>query len=364
MKFLKQILLAGCVLALAVGAASAGVNSKEVGALLVYPGYYATDQAEIGGDGTTQHTYLTVTNAVSIPVNAHIEVVGGTACDDCNFDLYLTGFQTRRLLFKREQVGGFWNTVIRDASPHSQTLLGLPVLAACPEAKGFVVALLEAAVNGAAIEPRRTLGADFLYGDEVVVNINSGAALQLGAIAVQDGPQGNNGDRVLAFNNSEYAAFPFIVSANFWAPNSDVDPRLILFNAGINTHRVGGDEPPHTPCSVNYVNANEVKFSRSFSFGCWTDTRLLDPLLLPGSHEDILGTANGFVWVGCEPDEEDRVPAVHGAIATALLGGHENYVYSDQSGFSDTLFQSPATVPGAVMYLTPDITGPPPTGGM
>ena len=79
----------------------------------------------------------------------------------------------------------------------------------------------------------------------------------------------------------------------------------------------------------------------------------MDPRLLPGSNEDFLGTANGFLWVQCEN------PGTHGAIQTALTGGHENYIYSDQSGFSDTLFQSATTNPGAVLHLTPDITGLP-----
>jgi hypothetical protein len=293
---------------------------------------------------------------VSIPVNAHIEVVGGTACDDCNFDLPLTGFQTRRLLFRRELVGSNWNTVIRDASPHSQTITPLLNLAACPEAKGFVVVLLEVAnpTTGRPYEPRATLRADYLYGDEVVVNINSGAALQMGAIAIQKGtatepPIGTSFlDRQLDFNGLEYAAFPSIVSANFWAPNSDVDPRLIVFNVDINTHRVGGVFPPHTDCDVNLWDAEEHFHSGGLHFGCWTDSRLLD--FIPVSHEDFLGTANGHLWLGCDA-------GTHGAIATALSGGHEEYIYSSQSGFSDTLFQSGFVNAGATLILTPDLTG-------
>lgn len=345
MKFLKLIVFAACVLALGASVASAGINSKEVGALLVYPEYYAMNQNEFG-DGITMHTYLTITNDKSSAVNAHIEVVGGTACDDCNFDLFLTGFQTKRLVLKRELVGTVWATVVYDASPHSVT--GTPVvLAACPESKGFVIALLEAAAGGLVVEPRMTLGENMLHGDEIVVNINTGAASQVGAIAVQ-GTGSNDGNRELRFDNQEYAAFPSIVTTNFWAVNSKVDPKLILFNLDFSTHRGLADDAPSTTCNMNFVNAEERVFSRNFSFGCWSDTRLLD--ISANFYEDILGTANGFLWVQCGA-------GTHGALMTSLAGNYGNYAYSVQSDFKDTMFQSVTTNPGATLYLTPSITG-------
>lgn len=348
MKFLKLILFAGCVLALVAGTASAGVNSKEVGSVLIYPEYFATNQAETGGDGTTRHTYLTISNTQAVAYNAHIQIVGGTACDDCDFDLFLTPLQTKRLWLRRDLVGGIWSTVILDASPHSQN--GTPlILSACPEAKGFVVAILELAnpVTHVAVEPRTTLGAKALQGDEVVVNIIDGSATQVGAIAVGSAVE-VNGDRDLHFDGVEFERFPDVVSANFWAPNAQVDPRLVLFNIDINTHRVGGDDPPITYCSLNYANANEVRWSRNFSFGCWTDTRLFN--MGPGFHEDILGTTNGFLWVRCSD-------GTHGAIQTAVSGNSGIYPYAPLSQFKDTLFQSRTTSGDATLRLTPDITG-------
>jgi hypothetical protein len=347
MKFLKLILFAGCALALVAGTASAGINSKEEGSVLIYPEYFATNQAEPGGDGTTRHTYLTVTNTLATDFNAHIEVVGGTACDDCNFDLYLTGMQTKRLWLRRELVGGTnWSTVILDASSHSQ--FGTPlVLAACPEAKGFVVVILEDVLNGAPVEPRTTIGARALQGDEVVVNVIDGSATQVGAIAVQSAIEVSP-DRDLNFDGEEFERFPDVVSANFWAPNAQVDPRLVLFNVDFNTHRVGGDDPPTTYCSLNYANANEVRWSRNFTFGCWTDTRLFS--MGPGFHEDILGTANGFLWVQCSD-------GTHGAIQTAVAGNSGVYPYAPLSQFKDTLFQSRTESGNAELRLTPDITG-------
>lgn len=348
MKFVKLILLAGCVLAVGASAASAGINSKEVGAVLIYPEYYATNQSEPApvGNGSSMFTYLTITNDKSTEVNAHIEIVGGTACDDCNFDLFLTGFQTKRLQLSRELVGPAWATVVRDASPHSYT--GTPViLGACPETKGFVVAILEYAANGRVVEPRRTLGENMLHGDEVVVNILTGAASQVGAIAVQGvGP--NSGGRGLRFDNQEYAAFPSIVTTDFWAVNDRVDPKLILFNVDFSTHRGPADPVPSTSCNLNFVNAEERVYSRNFSFGCWSDTRLLD--ISANFHENILGTANGFLWVQCDQ-------GTHGALMTSLGGSTANYPYSVQSDFKDTMFQSVTTNPGARLKLTPSITG-------
>jgi len=345
MKFLKLLAFAGCVLALGASVASAGINSKEVGAVLVYPDYAATDQFEPGGDGTTLVTYITITNDKSSEVNAHMEVVGGVACDDCNFDLFLTGFQTKRLMLRREQVGSAWATVVYDASPHSST--GTPViLGACPERYGFVVAILEYAQDGHVVEPRRTLGENMLHGDSVVVNVTNASASQVGAIAVQGvGP--NSGGRYLEFNNQEYAAFPSIVTTNFWAANNNVDPRLILVNLDFNTHRGPGDPDPSTACSMNFVNAEERVFSRNFGFGCWANSRLVD--ISPNFHENILGTANGFLWIQCSE-------GTHGALLTSLAGSVGSYPYSLASEFKDTLFQSVTTNPGAKLKMTPSIT--------
>jgi hypothetical protein len=357
MKFLKLILFAGCVLALAVGAASATVNSKEVGAVLFYPEYYATNQLEPlppagEGDGTSRNTYITVTNSWDTQnVNVHFQIVGATACDDCSFDLCLTRYQTKRLLLAREEITpGVFGTVVRDASGHSVTgSTPLPVLTSCDETRGFVVALLEVAEQGVCrpVEPRRPLTSNFLYGDDVVVDILNGSANQVGAIAVQALSAGD-GDRNLEFDGIEYDSFPNKLAANFWAPNTNVDPRLILFNVDINTSTVS-DDPDITNCSLNYVDAEENVTDDAFSFGCWTDTRLLD--VGTGFHENILGTANGFIVLECSQ-------GTHGAIQTRLGGTYGNYPYSVQSDFKDTLFQS-ASDPGAILRLTPSTTGNP-----
>ncbi len=347
MNFAKRIALIVCIMIIGATATFAGINSKEVGAVLIYPEYWATNPCEKDApicSAADTDTYFTVTNDKSSPVIAHIEIVGGEACDDCNFDLELTGYQTKRLWLDRRNVGGGYTTVILDASPH--TITGTPViLTACPEKHGFIVVTLEAAgPDGRPANPRVTLGENMLHGDEVVLNLTDGYATQVGAIAIQ-GAGPNNGDRNLAFNNMEYTAFPSIVTGNFWSPNNYVNPRLILFNANFTT-----GIPPETWCSINYVDAEENVFSKDFHFGCWADARLVD--IAPGFHENILGTANGFLWAQCGA-------GTHGAIQTKLSSfAGPNYVYPD-AAFKDTLFQSITTNPAAVLSLTPSITGTP-----
>jgi len=351
MKF-RMFAMLGLVLALGVTASVAGINSKEVGAIVIYPEYYATDYREPSGNGPydTQFTYITITNDKSTPVNAHFEIIDGDACDDCNFDLPLTGFQTQRLILARVYVSGVWATVVANSSdillgPTLEDVIDETIITACPGRKGFVIATLEAP----GVEPRATLGENMLHGDEVVVNLSRGSAVQVGAIAVQ-GAGPNNGDRVYDFNSVEYKKFPSIVTANFWAPTlgNTVDPRLVLFNVNFNTNDV---LPPTTACSINYANAEEQIFSRSFNFDCWTDERLLT--IAPGFHELALGTTNGFLWVQCEE-------GTHGALYTQLNGPATSvWPYPGGADFKDTLFQSTTNSASARLTLTPSITGTP-----
>ena len=336
MNFAKRIALVACIVMIGAGATYAGINSKEVGALLIYPEYWAETWEENGGSNVD--TYITITNDKSSPVNAHIEIIGGDECDDCNFDLALTGFQSKRLWLNRELVNATdYATVIYDASDSTTP----EIITACPEEHGFIVAILESP----GVEPRTTLGENMLHGDEVVLDLDAGTATQVGAIAVQGvGP--NNGDRWLAFNNMEYAAFPSIVTANFWAPNDYVDPHLILFNVNFTT---GTFPVGNTSCTINYADAEENMDSRSFNFGCWVDVALAD--LAPGLNESILGTANGFLWAACDA-------GTHGALLTNTLSGHDYYDYPD-AAFKDTLFQSTTSDATAVLHITPSVTGTP-----
>ncbi len=339
----RKIAMLACVLAVASGAAFAGINSKEVGAVLIFPTYQAYASPNID-------TYIQITNDKSAPINAHVEIIGDTVCDDCNFDVPLTGYQTKRLWLNREVVGGVNATIIYDASGHSETG-DVPILHACPEPEGFIVVTLEDPNTN----PRCTSGENMLHGDEVIVDLNDGTSTQLGAIAIQ-GEVENNGDRKLDFNGIEYSRFPSILTGNFWSPNESpsgaipaVEPELVLFNVDFSTsYREEADEGPFTNCALNYYNAEEIPFSRNFAFDCYARVDLRS--IAPGFLEDIHGTANGFLWARCEE-------GTHGAIITDLEDTTSTYEYPNDSQHGDTLFQSTTNADSARLKITPSLTG-------
>lgn len=316
MLYRKTAVLA-CVLAVASGAAFAGINSKEVGGVLIYPTYQAYN-----GNNNNIDTYLSVTNDKAYPIKAHFEIIGDVVCDDCSFDLLLTPYQTKRLLLDRGAIGQTQATIVYDASGHSETG-DVPILTACSEPEGFVVVTLE--------DPNQvdayTLGENMLHGDLVIVDISDGTSSQMGAIAVQAvGP--NDGNRWIEFDGVEYAKFPSIVTGNFWSPNAAVEPRLVLFNVDFTT----GDSPVEiNECDINFVNAEEDRFNADFLFDCYARINLRD--LAPGFLEDILGTSNGFLWAACDE-------GTHGALITDLEDTTPNYAYPDDTQHADTLFQS------------------------
>jgi len=313
----RKIAMLACVLAIASGAAFAGINSKEVGAVLIYPTYQAYNSGNNNID-----TYISVTNDKNLPIVAHFEIIGDVVCDDCSFDLLLTPYQTKRLLLDRQSIGQTQFTAVLDASGHSETG-DVPVLTACSEPEGFVVVTTE--------DPNQvdayTLGENVLHGDLVIVDLSDGTSSQMGAIAVQAvGP--NDGNRWIEFDGLEYAKFPNIVTGNFWSPNASVEPRLVLFNVDFETGEVPVDL---NECDINYVNAEEDRFNADHNFDCYSRINLRD--LAPGFIEDILGTANGFLWAYCDE-------GTHGAMITDLENTTPNYTYPDDSQHADTLFQS------------------------
>jgi hypothetical protein len=326
----RKIAMLACVLAIASGAAFAGINSKEVGAVLIYPTYQAYN------GNSNIDTYISITNDKNLPIIAHFEVIGGVACDDCSFDLPLTPYQTKRLLLNREALGGSSITRIYDASPHSYTGDGPVVLSSCSEPEGFVVVTTEDPNTVDAV----TLGENVLHGDLVIVDLGDGTSSQMGAIAVQSAGQ-NDGNRWIEFDGMEYERFPSKVTGNFWSPNAAVVPQLVLFNVDFET----GEELEdiRTECDVNYVDAEEMRFNADWSFGCYSRVNLFD--LASGTHEDNLGTANGFLWAECDE-------GTHGAIITDLEDTTTNYDYPDDSQHADTLFQSTTLADDAKLKLT------------
>ncbi len=316
----RVCLVVGCFLLLIIHVGFSGVQSKEVGAVLIFPGFWAT---------TDTDTYLTFTNHGASSINAHVRLIGSSSCSGCHFDVLMAPRQTTRLLLDRDV--GLGTTLISDVSSTG----GPTLLAACAEQTGFAVVIPEAP----GVTPRQTLGDNVLLGDAVVMSSSANAASQFSAIVVQAAGL-NDGDRILDFNGIEYTRFPSLTTGEFWAPNPTVDPRLVLFNVNFVEGAV-----PSTNCSMNYVNAQSDFFSTSFSFACWTDTRLAD--ISPGLGEAALGTANGFLFLQCER-------GTHGALFTSVSGSTALYPYPMQGSFAQTLGQSVTFASGSArLTLTP-----------
>jgi hypothetical protein len=342
MRRTRDIVIVMCTMVLAAGSVFAGINSKEVGALLIYPEYWATDDP--------RSTYITVTNDMTTDVTAHIEVIGGFYCGDCNFNLPLTGQQTKRLLFQAGAVAG--TVDIFDSSDWEDFPFPGQLLRSCPEQSGFVVVSIEEANKPCAL----TLGENRLHGDLVVIDYPRSDSYQTGAIAVQAAGAGNNGDRHFDFNNMEYAAFPNILTANFWAEQPPrppvpypqtltVDPTLVLFNVNRMT---AAPVIANTHCAVTFVDAKETEFSTAFNFGCWLSRNLTN--IDPGMTRTGLGTENGYFWLKCDP-------GTHGSLNT----NHDDPggIYAPATSlFGDTLFQSVTRGPDATLWITPRVSCP------
>ncbi len=339
---IRDIVIVMCTLVLAVGSASAGINSKEVGALLIYPEYWATGPLA---------TYITISNDMTTDVTAHIEVIGGEQCGDCNFELPLTGQQTKRLLFQATPTAP--TVDIYDSSDWEDFPFPGELLRTCAEQKGFVVVSIEEAHKTCA----KTLTENRLHGDLVVINYPMSDSWQEGAIAVQGGIGGTtNGDRHLEFNNIEYAAFPSILTANFWAeqPPSPlapypagltVTPTLVLFNVN---RRTADPVIKDTHCDMTFVDAKERPFSNGFNFKCWLSKDLTS--IDPGTKRIPLGTENGYFWLRCDP-------GTHGALNTFHDATLFPFPYAPATSlFGDTLFQSVTRGPDATLWMTPRVS--------
>jgi len=134
----------------------------------------------------------------------------------------------------------------------------------CPWEMGMIVVALQD-------EDGNTLSDNVLLGEEVVVDYTHGMAFSIPAIPFQGGS--NDGDRVYAFDDAEYAKMPRIVAADFLAPDFDSAnyAALTLFTLGFERQF-----PPLVDCSVIGFDANEHPFSGSFQFGCWSTWNLCD----------------------------------------------------------------------------------------
>ena len=312
MRKLIVIAFAGAMLMTTI--AFAGINSHEVGAFLVYP-YWKVDSS------IPLRTFLTVTNdSASKAYNVHMALIDGRDdfCDECSFDILLTPYDTD-LLELRYRPGGVTIYKWNKNSPKS-------FVRDCDFTSGFAVAFVE---DASVLPIHRTVGDSVLHGDLVVEAYDSAIwprAWSTSAISIQ-GNGTNDGDRTFQFNDTEYAAFPDILTTTYLTPGANpvqtqgtlTDAILVLFNLNYNTW---SGPRPTTECPVNVFDSEEVGYNESFPFQCWSVSRLPTP---------FPGDANAYFWTDCSP-------GTHGLLFQEVLPV-ESGVFQDEA-WGRPLFQS------------------------
>jgi len=288
-------ILAGLVLVLALGNAQAGIDLNEVGAFLVFPGVVAA----VNG-GVNVETFLTFTNTSDIAINAHVAFIDGISCNECDYDVPMTGLDTETLVLVRDPVNHVTHITNLDTG-QTQT---------CASAFGFVTVNVEDASHN-------VLTDNILLGEEVVVDYTNGAALSVEAVSIQG--EAGNGDRTFNFDGLEYRQFPARLGADFLAPDFQgaLHAHLVLFTLAFKRNF-----PPLTDCDVHGFDAFEAEFSAGLQFGCWTVVALQD--ISPEFAWPFLGSAlqnNDHGWLqldctvlGTGPNGAPAIGGVHGAI--------------------------------------------------
>jgi hypothetical protein len=331
-------------LLLGSGAASAGSDLNEVGAFLVYPAIASFDFAGQAG----LETFVTITNAGSLPVVAHVSYINGDDssyqyCYECDFEIPLTGNDTETLVVT------FSNGATRIVSEDS------PLDMTCDWPYGMLVVALQNAAGA-------TITDNVLLGEQVVVDYAKGAAFSIPAIPFQGGASGD-GDRVYEFNDSEYGKMPRIVAADFLAPSiSDPNSGATLALFTLNFER---QFPPLSDCSVTGFDAHEHPFSASFQFGCWGATDLCE--ISPEFCYPNLGLfsqdSHGWLQLNCRvdvnPGAADGFEAkggVHGAIiqkqaALSTLAAGSGATILSEAAWARLLYQSVTTGDAVTLHL-------------
>jgi len=357
MRTLKQI-LAGASLAvlMASGAAQAGSDLNEVGALLVYP--TIANFSVLGLNAT--ETFVTITNAGPTPVVAHVSYINGQPngpteggyhtqyCYECDFSIPLTGNDTETLVVTTTAGG-----IAIESEDNSLSM-------SCPWKYGMMVVSLEDALGN-------TLTDNVLLGEEVVVDYVTGSAFSLPAIPFQGG-DGGNGDRSYSFDDSEYGKMPRIVAADFLAPKLDQSGLAVLslFTLGFERQL-----PPLVDCSVTGFDARENPFSASFQFGCWgladicaISPEFCHPNLGLYSNNPLIGPdTHGWLQLNCRVDSDplaangfEAKGGVHGAIiqtqnAGSKMAAGSGTAFNGAAAWARLLYQSVTTGDAVTLLL-------------
>ena len=323
----KTVAGVGLALMLSTGAAFAGSDINEVGALLVYPAV-----ATLGAVGATTNfveTFVTITNAGPMPQLAHVSYINGDAtsfqyCYECDFEVPLTGNDTETLVIQYGPTG----IQVRGED--------LPINMSCPFPYGMLVVSIEDGFGN-------TITDNVLIGSQVVVDYVNGAAYSIPAIPFQGLASG--GDRVFSFDDIEYGKMPRIVAADFLAPRlfDGSAAALALFTLGFDRQF-----PPLTDCSVTGYDAFENPFSASFQFGCWTAPSLcaISPeFCWPNLGLFSTADSHGWLQLNCRVDSDrdgsfDANGGVHGALIQFRPAG--SFIAASDADGSPDAFASAA----------------------
>jgi hypothetical protein len=351
MRSMKRM-VAGLAMALAVtaGVSFAGSDLNEVGALLVYPYVIGIDDSE---------TFLTITNAGTTGVTAHVSFINGSErhdeyCYECDFEIPLTGNDTEVLVLTKNVTGGLSIESEDGTVSHS-----------CDQPFGFVVVSLEDGFGN-------TLTDNVLLGSEVVVEYTDGTAFSISAIPFQ-GKNGGDGDRSYELDDVEYGKMPRIVAADFIAPHDGAVPGELEAELALFTLNFERQHPPEVDCSVTGYDADENPFSRSIIFGCWEVFELKDlstefeyPNLghLPGQLD-----THGWFQLNCRVDADGdglgtfARGGVHGAIIQEVENAQIRRndpsapTVTGQASWARLLYQSVTTGDNVTLHLESPAAG-------
>jgi hypothetical protein len=265
-------ILAGLVLFLALGNAHAlGIDQNEAAAFLVFPGVVAAFDTNAG---VNVETFITFTNTSDESINAHVAFINGATCNECNFNVPLTGQDTETLV------------LIRQGNVTLITNLDTGAVTSCSQSFGFITVNVEN-------ESFETLTANYLNGEEIVVDYANGAALSVEAVSIQGESPRDPTVRQFDFDGVEYRSFPSALGADFLAPDFQTGPlfaHLVLFTLAFRRNFI-----PLTDCGVAGFDAFETQFSGGFQFGCWTVISL-----------DEISSEFAWPWLGNLSQNQDH----------------------------------------------------------
>ncbi len=281
-KTLSSLLVAAVAMGFWAGSSSAeNLDIDELSAFMVFPiitgGYPGNELKDTTGDVIIPQqkasTLVTLTNGASDNRLLKIDMISGdpgtgATWQTTSIECELTGRETTTFLFVGAGTGSGKVFVECSDGPDTE---GAPVAKFTGLQNGILtVAVMDPFLPATGL---RTLGEDVLFGDAIVVDTQAGQAYSFGGIGFQAGQGANTGDKIFAFDGSEYTTFPSVLATNFIAPTDYVNAELILFTLD---GTVGNLPVPRAKLGGFAYNDDEVSFDFTYEFDCFDIVSLLD----------------------------------------------------------------------------------------